>query len=792
MLSLAVGGLARAEGEEGRWWSEAAARSVDQAGEHGGEWRRALKDVPEVQRASWQFLLENMPERDLRSLSADFVRENVALATVAREDAPWAKDVPEEVFLNDVLPYANVSERRDPWRADLRARCLPLIEGCTTTGQAALRLNEALFGSVKVKYSTARERADQSPAESMASGQASCTGLSILLVDACRSVGVPARVVGIPDWVDGRGNHTWVEVWDAGGWHFVGAAEPDKRGLDHAWFERDAALAQRDAPRHAIYAVSYRRTGLVFPLVWKQDSEGVDAENVTERYARAAGAGAADGKTARVMVRVYAREGGPRVPAQVKMVNAADPAQASTGVSKDEGADTNDMLGFELPRGQAFELSAEFEGMRAQRRVEVGQERQQIVEVALEGGSADAADSDLRPALKDFFGASAERQAAWKFEAAQDEFLRRDPGAVRRIAQEEYRAAAQRAETEADFAESRVRSGEYVSPYTLRKVGEKPAQGWGLVIAMHGGGGAPAEVNDSQWRIMQRYYRDHPEAGGGYIYLALRAPNDTWNGFYDDYVYPLVDKLIRQVGRGEEVDPNRVYLIGYSHGGYGAFAIGPKMPDHFAAIHSSAAAPTDGQVSPKTLRNTPFDFAVGEFDDAYGRRERCEAFARAVQELRGPRVDVFPVTFSLVAGRHHSDLPDHDQLREMLPLRRQAAPRELTWEETDGVISRFYWLVDPAPVKGHEIDATCRENRLVVSASRDVGRFTVLLDERLVDFGRPLSVVVDGRDEQVVSVKPTVKALARTLAERGDVGLAFSCAVGFRRSEDGTLRATVE
>ena len=44
---------------------------------------------------------------------------------------------------------------------------------------------------------------------------------------------------------------------------------------------------------------------------------------------------------------------------------------------------------------------------------------------------------------------------------------------------------------------------------------------------------------------MQIYYRDHPEAGG-YLYVAVRAPNDTWNGFYDVYVYPLIATLIGQ------------------------------------------------------------------------------------------------------------------------------------------------------------------------------------------------------------------------------------------------------
>ena len=89
---------------------------------------------------------------------------------------------------------------------------------------------------------------------------------------------------------------------------------------------------------------------------------------------------------------------------------------------------------------------------------------------------------------------------------------------------------------------------------------------------MHGGGGAPTQVNDSQWKVMEIYYKDHPEVLG-YKYVALRAPNDVWNGFYDDYVPPLVTNLIRQFTIFGDVDPDKVYLLGYSHGGYGAFFI---------------------------------------------------------------------------------------------------------------------------------------------------------------------------------------------------------------------------
>ena len=49
--------------------------------------------------------------------------------------------------------------------------------------------------------------------------------------------------------------------------------------------------------------------------------------------------------------------------------------------------------------------------------------------------------------------------------------------------------------------------------------------------------------------------------------------------------------LIRQFTVLGDVDPDKVYVMGYSHGGYGAFYIGPKIPDRFAAIHCSAAAP---------------------------------------------------------------------------------------------------------------------------------------------------------------------------------------------------------
>jgi hypothetical protein len=301
-----------------------------------------------------EFLIRYMPSKDLQSLSADFLRSEVDLAIKVRSQTPYGKQVPTSIYLNNVVPYVNVSETRESWRQSFQERFLPLVKTAKSPGAAALILNKTIFGMVKVRYSTKRQRADQSPSESMASGMASCTGLSILLTNACRAVGVPARLAGIPNWANKNGNHTWVEIWDKG-WHFVGAAEPSSQGLNHAWFQGDASLAKADNPKHSIYAVSYRHTGTRFPMVWSPQDQSVHGVNVTHRYIKKA---APDHKTSsrRLMICVRTKKNGRRVKVPVRLVNPGNQTTLGTGTSKGESADTNDYLTFEVAHKTLLEL----------------------------------------------------------------------------------------------------------------------------------------------------------------------------------------------------------------------------------------------------------------------------------------------------------------------------------------------------------------------------------------------------------------------------------------------------
>ena len=148
--------------------------AIKRSGENAPQLRKALEKVPADQREGLEFLIRNMPISDLTTLSADFLLENVDYAYQAWNNSPWKSKVSTDLFLNYVLPYASITERRDDWRKEFYERFRPLVKEAKTPAEAAVRLNHTVFATLKVKYSTKRKRADQGPFGSMESWLASC------------------------------------------------------------------------------------------------------------------------------------------------------------------------------------------------------------------------------------------------------------------------------------------------------------------------------------------------------------------------------------------------------------------------------------------------------------------------------------------------------------------------------------------------------------------------------------------------------------------------------------------
>ena len=136
-------------------------------------------------------------------------------------------------------------------------------------------------------------------------------------------------------------------------------------------------------------------------------------------------------------------------------------------------------------------------------------------------------------------------------------------------------------------------------PFWHTTFGEKPADGYSLFISLHGGGNAPSQLNDSQWENQKVLYQPQNS-----VYLVPRAPYDDWDMWFKPDLDSFYTTLIQMCVAYLDVNPDKVYLIGYSAGGDGVWRMAPRMADTWAGASMMAGHP--GDVSLLNLRNTPF------------------------------------------------------------------------------------------------------------------------------------------------------------------------------------------
>ena len=67
------------------------------------------------------------------------------------------------------------------------------------------------------------------------------------------------------------------------------------------------------------------------------------------------------------------------------------------------------------------------------------------------------------------------------------------------------------------------------------------------------------------------------------VYVAPRAPFDDWNMWFRAEMNDFFRMLIAAAVVEMEVNPDKVYLLGYSAGGDGVWRMAPRMADRWAA-----------------------------------------------------------------------------------------------------------------------------------------------------------------------------------------------------------------
>lgn len=710
------------------------------------------------QRAA-EFLVEGMPPGDLSSLDREFLTENLDLAMKARKEFPWSARLSEELFFNDVLPYASLDETRERWRPEFYNKCRAIVAKASTATEAVQALNSKLFNSIDVHYNTGRKRPNQSPAESIAQGRATCTGLSIILVDACRSVGIASRVAGTPLWSNKRGNHTWSEIWD-GGWHFTGSDEYNAAGLNRGWFVGAAAKADKSNWEHSIYATSWKKTGTRFPMVWDIDAKQVNALNVTDRYT---GKSSRDNVEDDVLVRVLEGRGGKRLEVQAELLDSKNKVLASRK-TKAGRADLNDITGFtcnpntplwlrftkgdkvkQIPirRSKGGEVTVDVQWDELPEQVEIEKSQLAAVTAWL------AAPSNVRPDTL---------PGDW----TKGDLSKADAKKAIELLWADHckRLAKQRA---AEIETKSIQLGDRKLRYLEKVFGDAPEGGRSLWISMHGGGGAPARVNDSQWKNQIKLYK--PSEG---IYVAPRAPTDTWNLWHESHIDGLFDRLIENYVATRGVNPNRVYLMGYSAGGDGVYQLAPRMADRWAAASMMAGHPNDAK--PDNLRNIGFGLFMGGKDGAYKRNQVAAQWKDLLADLRTGdptgyehMVRIYPEMGHWMKGKDVESLP------WMAKFTRNPWPWKIIWRQANGITSRFYWLQIPEKqlAKGQRVTAEV-DGQSITIITEKTKRLVVRLSDQLVNLDESVSITVNGEEKFNGKVKRSVREIIKSLGQRGD------------------------
>lgn len=299
-------------------------------------------------------------------------------------------------------------------------------------------------------------------------------------------------------------------------------------------------------------------------------------------------------------------------------------------------------------------------------------------------------------------------------------------------------------------------------PYEFITYGEKPEGGHSLYISLHGGGGTTAKVNDRQWKNQIRLYK--PEEG---IYLAPRAPTNTWNLWHRDHIDSMLAILIDRFIAHYRINPNKVYILGYSAGGDGVYRLAPRMADRWAGASMMAGHP--GNTKPHNLINLPYFLQCGGKDTAYNRNKQCVRWGEMLDGLTKENPGLYPHKWIIYPQYGHGmNLECKQALPWMAQYTRNPWPRKINWYQ-DGVLHhRSYWLSNHNPKKGDFITAEVTEQTITLS-SENIEKITLRLNDALLNLDKEIIVKnLNGKLLFKGKVQRSMKVIQKSLTERLD------------------------
>lgn len=310
------------------------------------------------------------------------------------------------------------------------------------------------------------------------------------------------------------------------------------------------------------------------------------------------------------------------------------------------------------------------------------------------------------------------------------------------------------------------RRGKYV-------IGGETKRPKGLVIAMHGGGVGSGDAEP----MAQGFDSEAKERK--LLMIAPEVLEKTERGWTDSGTEEFVMQLVQRALHTWDIDPERVYLSGHSMGGYGSWALGAHHADWCAGV-----APSAGGITPiMDMNGNEVDLVEGFIpnirnvrmcvyqsdDDPRVPPGPNQLAAKKVGEARERWGGYADFEYWEVTGYGHDAPPGGfgALLDKIVDFERVLWPDTVVWQPVLAWDPDFYWLHWPEPMRNAIVHATVAENTITIETTpRSAKGLGVWLDERLVDLGEPVEVVLNGESVFTGGVAARLDVLVESAVRR--------------------------
>lgn len=308
-----------------------------------------------------------------------------------------------------------------------------------------------------------------------------------------------------------------------------------------------------------------------------------------------------------------------------------------------------------------------------------------------------------------------------------------------------------------------------------------PEQSYPLIVCLHGAGFTGQAYLD-RWvpRLEDRYI--------------LACPTIAMGAWWTRFGEELTLAILKSVSKEYHVDPDRIFLTGMSNGGIGAWIIGMHHADLFAGIAPMASG-IDDVLFPfvENLMHTPVYVIHGEKD----RIMPVQLSRDLVQEMKRRGVPHLYREHEWTHPHAGGHFFPRQELPELIAWfdqqRRTPLPRQISLVRDATHLTSFSWvridmteqiaaftenLIDSRDefitggifAKLHaEITAP---NKIIVTANR-IRRYTIFLNQDLVDFSKPVVVETNGKMSFEGMVEPSIETLLQEVRHRSDTHILY-------------------